>query len=141
MDRARWQSMAQFARPGPATILIVENEVLVRLELAHHLGQAGLVVLEANDADEAIAILDAHTEIELMITDIMMPGSIDGIRLAHHVRDRWPPLKIIVASGRLQTSLSELPADSLFIAKPFQHEAMDRAVADMLSNNRLRPAA
>jgi DNA-binding NtrC family response regulator len=133
--------MAQIDRFGPATILIVENEVLVRLELAHNLGQTGLVVLEADGADEAIPLLEAHPEIELMITDIMMPGSMDGVGLAHLVRDRWPMVEIIVASGRLQTSLAELPDDSFFIAKPFQHEAMERAVADMLRNGRLRPAA
>jgi CheY-like chemotaxis protein len=133
--------MAQFQRLGPATILIVENEALVRGELAHDLGQAGMLVLEAGDADEAIALLDAHPEIELMVTDIRMPGSMDGIRLAHHVRDRWPPLKIIFASGRLETKLSELPTDSFFVAKPFQHAAMELAVANMIRGAPLRPAA
>lgn len=118
----------------PATVLIVENEALVRLELVHSLSQTGLLVLEASDADEAIALLDAHPEIELMVTDIRMPGSIDGIRLAHHVRDRWPPLKIIVVSGSLETEQSELPTNSFFIAKPFHHAAIELTVA-------VRPAA
>ena len=124
--------MAQSRPIGPATVLIVENEALVRLELAHALSQAGLRVLEASDADEAIAMLYSHPQIELMVTDIMMPGSMDGIRLAHHVRDRWPPVKIIVTSGRLETELSELPADSVFIPKPFQHESLGQAVEQLI---------
>ncbi len=123
--------MAQYKRLSPATVLIVENEALVRAELAYIVSQAGLLVLEASDADEAIRLLDSHPEIEVMVTDIRMPGSMDGIRLAHHVRDRWPPVKIIIASGRLETELSELPAGSDFIAKPFSREAIDAAVRRM----------
>ena len=66
-----------------------------------------------------------------MVTDVRMPGSMDGIRLAHHVRDRWPPVRIIVASGRLETELSELPTGCDFIPKPFSHEAIDAAVRRM----------
>ena len=126
------QSNPLNSRPlNPATVLIVENESLVRTEIAHIVSQAGLLVLEASDADEAITLLDAHPEIEVMVTDIRMPGSMDGIRLAHHVRHRWPPVKIIIASGRLETELSELPPGSDFIAKPFSHEAIDAAVRRM----------
>jgi DNA-binding NtrC family response regulator len=123
--------MAQYKRLSPATALIVENEVLVRTELAYIVSQAGLLVVEAGDADEAIRLLDSHPEIEVMVTDIRMPGSMDGIRLAHHVRHRWPPVQIIIASGRLETELSELPAGSDFIAKPFSHEAIEAAVRRM----------
>ena len=132
--------MAQFKRLAPATVLIVENEALVRLELAHHLGQAGMLVLAANDADEAIALLDKHPEIELMVTDVRMPGSMDGIRLAHHVRDRWPPVKIIVASGRLETELSELPSGSVFLAKPFEHGTLWQAATQLLKGGGARSA-
>ncbi len=111
-----------------ATVLIVENEALVLMELAHIVSRAGLRALEAGDADTAIRLLDAHPEISVMITDIAMPGSMDGLRLAHHVRDRWPPVKIIVASGRIETQLGELPADTVFIPKPFVHDAIDAAV-------------
>lgn len=112
--------MAQFAPLNPATILVVEDEAIIRLELVDWLSDLGLVVLAANNADEAIALLDTHPEIELLMTDVRMPGSMDGARLAHHVRRRWPPVKIIVVSGLVDTPLRDLPKDSIFLPKPFE---------------------
>jgi two-component system, response regulator PdtaR len=127
--------MAQSARLSPATILVVENEALVRLELADQLAELSFVVLTARDADEAIALLDTHPEIELLFTDIKMPGSMDGLRLAHHVRDRWPPVKIIVTSGLVRTELSELPGGSLFLAKPYAPETLAGALAHLMNSS------
>jgi CheY-like chemotaxis protein len=124
--------MARLNSLSSKTVLIVEDEALLRLELAYGLRKLGMVVLEAQDADEAIALLDSHNEITIMVTDVKMPGSMDGIRLAHHVRDRWPPVKIIVASGRLETELSELPTDSVFVAKPFEPETLWLAATQLL---------
>jgi CheY-like chemotaxis protein len=112
--------MAQFAPLNPATILVVENEAMIRIELVDWLSDLGLVVLAANNADEAITLLDGHPEIELMMTDIRMPGSMDGARLAHHVRGRWPAVKIIVASGWADAQLRDLPKGSIFVPKPFE---------------------
>jgi len=134
----RLRPMAQAAAPSPATILIVENEALVRAEMAHVIRLAGLTVLEAGDADEAISLLDAHREIEVLVTDILMPGSMDGLRLAHHVRDRRPPIRLIVASGRLEIQSCELPRDSIFIAKPFGQEALEDAVMRMAGRDYAR---
>src|ERR1700722_6801077 len=105
--------MVQSAHLNPATVLIVENEAIVRLELASQLSEMGLIVLAASDADEAIALLDENAGISVMFTDITMPGSMDGIRLAHHVRGRWPPVRIIVASGKIETQLATLPEGSI----------------------------
>jgi CheY-like chemotaxis protein len=127
--------MAQFTRLSPATILVVENEALVRLELADRLARSGMTVLVASDADEAIVLLDTHPEIEVLFTDIRMPGSIDGVRLAHHVRDRWPPVKIIVASGMTDAALRELPQGSLFLSKPYAPEALAGALAQVMSGS------
>ena len=110
-------------------VLVVENEAIIRLELAHELADMGLAMLEADNADEAIALLDAYPEIRIMLTDIKMAGSIDGIRLAHQVRDRWPPVKIIVASGMLGTRFSDLPAGSILVAKPYKPEDIKRAMS------------
>ena len=127
-------------KPTPSTtVLIVENEAIIRLELATELREMGMVVLTAKDADDAIGILDLHPEIALLVTDIRMPGSMDGLRLAHHVRDRWPPLKIIVASG-LDTDLSQLPAGSVFLAKPYRPEGLSSAVARVAGGNGPRSA-
>jgi CheY-like chemotaxis protein len=125
--------MARFARLTPATILVVENEALVRLELADRLARPGLIVLIAADADEAIELLDAHPEVEVLFTDVRMPGSMDGIRLAHHVRGRWPPVKIIVTSG-IDAELNDLPGGSLFLSKPYAPESLDHALAQMISS-------
>ncbi len=127
--------MAQFARLNPATILVVENEALVRLELADRLARSGLIVLVASDADEAIALLDVHPEIEVLFTDVTMPGSMDGIRLAHHVRGRWPPVKIIVASGMIGGHLQVLPTGSLFLSKPYAPEALTIALAQLMTGD------
>ena len=124
--------MAQSARFRPATILVVENEILVRMELVASLTEMGLNVLAAANADEAIELLDAHPDIEVLMTDINMPGSMDGLKLAHHVRERWPPVKIIVASGRLSTQLSELPRESLFLPKPYGPAGLAGALRHML---------
>jgi two-component system, response regulator PdtaR len=86
-------------------------------------------VLTADNADEAIQLLESHPEIDRLLTDIRMPGSMDGIRLAHYVAGRWPPVKIIVLSGILSTALSELPRESLFVPKPYNPDALLKALS------------
>jgi len=132
--------MPRTASHKPTTVLIVENEAIVLLELTAQLAEMGLIVLTAADADEAILLLDAHAEIRLLLTDIMMPGSMDGLRLAHHVRDRWPPVKIIVISGLVDTQLSELPADSIFLSKPYWPEGLSNALIHMIDGSGPRTA-
>lgn len=129
----RYLKMPQFARLKPATVLIVENEVLIRLELMDRLLEAGLAVFTAADADEAISALDTHSEIEILLTDIKMPGSMDGLRLAHHVRHRWPPVRIIVVSGLAETLLNDLPLDSIFLSKPHAPQVLHDALARMIA--------
>jgi CheY-like chemotaxis protein len=110
-------------------VLVVENEALIRLELSDELADMGLATLEAGSAEEAIALLDAYPKIQILLTDIKMAGSMDGIRLAHHIRDRWPPVKIILASGMTATRFSDLPAGSILVTKPYRPEDIKRAVS------------
>ncbi|HEV7283761.1 MAG TPA: response regulator, partial [Kaistia sp.] len=84
---------------GPPVILVVEDEGLVRMAAADDLVEAGFKVIEAANADQAIQMLETHPEITILFTDIDMPGSMDGIRLAHAVRERWPPVKLVLVSG------------------------------------------
>src|SRR5580698_2773423 len=121
--------MAQFKRFSPATIVVVDDDAVVQLELQDWLTELGLTVLTADNADEAIELLDSHPEVRLLLTDIAMPGSIDGIRLAHHVAERWPPVRIIVLSGRFRTALSDLPPDCLFVPKPYRPDVLWNALA------------
>jgi two-component system, response regulator PdtaR len=109
-------------------ILIVEDELLVGGYLNTVLTDSGYEVIAAADADEAIAILEAREDIRIMITDINMPGSMDGLRLAAAVRKRWPPIKIIVATGKDRPADHQMPEHSQFLAKPYSPTAVLSAV-------------
>jgi two-component system, response regulator PdtaR len=100
-------------------VLIVEDEFLVRMGTRAALEMAGFDVVEAGDADEAIAILAARNDVRLIFTDVHMPGSMDGLKLAHFVRDRWPPVKIVATSGRVRVAESDLPEGGCFLPKPY----------------------
>lgn len=100
------------------TVLVVEDQPLLRLHAIDMIQDAGFIVLEAEDADAAIAILMVRADVQLVFTDIEMPGSMDGIELAAFVRDRWPPMHIIITSGRSAVDASTLPVGYPFIAKP-----------------------
>lgn len=122
--------MAQVARLSSATILIVEHEALIRRELRVRLEEWGYAVLEAVNAGEAIRLLDLHREVAFLLTDKEMPGSMDGVRLAHHVRDRWPPVKIIVSSGSRDIQLSELPEGASLLPKPYSPDSLAGVLAE-----------
>ena len=100
-------------------VLIVEDEALVRMTAVDMIEEAGFEVLEATNADEAILLLEVRRDITVVFTDIEMPGSMDGLRLAQAVRDRWPPIKIIATSGRCAVRDSDLPSGGLFLPKPY----------------------
>jgi CheY-like chemotaxis protein len=99
------------------TVLIVEDEFLIREMLKDELEDAGYQVVSVPDADHAICVLEARQDIHLVFTDINMPGSMDGLKLAAFVNDRWPPVHIIVTTGRAKPL--SLPPNALFIAKPY----------------------
>lgn len=115
------------------TVVVVEDEALIRLDITISLENEGFIVLEASNADEAINILNAHPEIRLMFTDIDMPGSMDGLKLASAVRDRWPPVKIIVASGHRQLNDDLLPVEGKFFSKPYDHARVIATMREMLA--------
>ena len=110
--------MGEPMRPSVA-VLIVEDEPLIRMGTVYLIEDAGFEVYEAGSADAAIALLELHKEIRLIFTDVDMPGSMDGLKLAHAVRNRWPPIKIIVTSGRERIAEQDLPAGGRFFAKPY----------------------
>ena len=113
--------MAALAPQHPV-ILIVEDEFLIRMATAEAIRDAGFEVVEAPDADKAIAILETRSDIRVVFTDIHMPGSMDGAKLAHAVRHRWPPVRIIATSGRVSLEDLNLPADTLIYPKPYSPE-------------------
>ena len=97
-------------------VLIVDDEPLVRLCAVETVEDAGFEVIEAANADEAIRILESRSDIHVVFTDVHMPGSMDGLKLAHAIRNRWPPIKIIVTSGREKVAEQDLPAGGRFVA-------------------------
>jgi CheY-like chemotaxis protein len=103
-------------------VLVVEDEMLLRMRAVDIVEGAGYTSVEAVDADDAIAILESRSDIALLFTDIQMPGSIDGLELARSVRKRWPPIKIILVSGQLRLSPVEIPCRSRFFEKPLKAE-------------------
>jgi CheY-like chemotaxis protein len=103
-------------------VLIVEDEILVRMNAAEMIGDACFDVVEARNADEAIEILEACPNIHVIFTDIQMPGSMDGLKLARFVRSRWPPIKIVATSGFVRIGTGDLPEGSRFLPKPYRPE-------------------
>jgi len=103
----------------PAVVLIVEDEVLIRMEAADMIRTAGFEVLEAENADEAIEILECRLDIRVVFTDVQMPGSMDGLKLAAAISNRWPPIKIVATSGLTGIGKDHLPSGSRFVSKPY----------------------
>jgi CheY-like chemotaxis protein len=102
-----------------AVILIVEDDVLIRMDAAQMIAVGGFDVIEAANADEAIGILETRLDITVVFTDIQMPGSMDGLKLAAAVRDRWPPIKIVATSGHVTIDRDDLPDGGRFLPKPY----------------------
>jgi CheY-like chemotaxis protein len=118
----------------PAVVLVVEDEMLLRMRAVDMVEDAGYASVEAVDADEAVAILESRSDIALLLTDIQMPGSIDGLKLAHWVHERWPPMKIILVSGQLQLTSIDIPTDSRFFGKPLDAGEMIAQLQSMIGN-------
>jgi CheY-like chemotaxis protein len=104
-----------------AIILIVEDEILIRMNAVQMLEDAGYRTLEASNSDEAILLLGSRSDIRAVFTDINMPGSMDGLKLAHAIRGRWPPVHLIVTSGLQMPAEAELPPKGRFIRKPYDN--------------------
>ena len=112
-------------------VLIVEDEFLLRADAADSIERAGFTVYEASNADDAIRLLEAHDDIRVVFTDINMPGSMDGLKLAHYVRERWPPIKLIVTSGHPLRSGDGLPPGAAYFTKPYQLDRITRNITEL----------
>ena len=115
------------------TALIVDDEFLIAMSAADLFQSAGYETIEACSADEAIRQLESNADIVIVFTDIRMPGSMDGLELAHVVHDRWPPVKILVTSGHHTIRPGDLPAGGLFIPKPYTSRAVTDAIGALSS--------
>lgn len=117
-------------------ILIVEDELLIRLDAIEMIEAAD--TLEAANADDAIAILEARPDIHVLFADIHMPGSMDGVKLAHFVRNRWPPVKIIATSAHARIEGYDLPNGGCFLPKPYSAREVATHLKDLTN---LEPGA
>src|ERR1700704_3154278 len=118
----------------PAVVLVVEDEMLLRMRAVDMVEDAGYTSVEAVDADQAVAILESRSDIALLFTDIQMPGSMDGLGLAHSVHERWPPIKIIMVSGQLKLASIDIPANSRFFGKPLEAGEMIAEMRSMIGH-------
>src|SRR5271154_2888067 len=114
-------------------ILVIEDEPLIRTLVSEYIAEAGFETLQAANADVAIEILESRDDIRAIFTDINMPGSMDGLKLARAVRDRWPPIKIVVVSGQVKFTQNDLPEGSRFFGKPFETDKMISELRSMIA--------
>jgi two-component sensor histidine kinase/CheY-like chemotaxis protein len=121
-------------------VLVVEDEMMLRMRAVDMVEDAGFNPVEAVNADDAMAILESRSDIELLFTDIQMPGSMDGLKLAYAVHARWPLIKIILVSGQLKLTDSDKPAASRFFGKPIEVKQMIAVMQDMIGSGSLKIA-
>jgi CheY-like chemotaxis protein len=113
---------------NPARVLVVEDEALIRMTAVHIIEDAGYPVAEASNADDALVVLERNPDIGTVFTDVKMPGSICGIRLSQLIRDRWPPIHLVVTSGLKPFKAAELPEHVQFLAKPYSADQVTYAL-------------
>ncbi|MGC5778688.1 response regulator [Methylobacterium sp. NFXW15] len=123
--------MGQALHPNRIAVLVVEDDALLRAEAVDLCIEAGFTAYEARNADQAIHCLERHSEIHVLFTDIEMEGSMDGLTLSHAVRDRWPPVAILVTSGRRKVAKEDLPENGLFFPKPYSPDDIVNALNDI----------
>lgn len=114
-------------------ILVVEDDTLIRMFGVDVLEEAGFDVLEAGNADDAVAILSEHDNVQLLFSDIDMPGSMDGVDLAQLVHDRWPTIRLLLTSGHHRLQDSAVLDDGKFVRKPWTQEMLIRKIREMLA--------
>ena len=114
-----------------AVILVVDDEPLLRLLAVDMIENAGFEALEADGSNEAIRILEARLDIRIVFTDIDMPNGVDGLKLAALIRDRWPPIAIIITSGKTAPLARDIPEGGLFFPKPYLAEEVTAAMRSM----------
>ena len=125
------------SRPS-TNVLVVEDEMVLRMRAVDIVEDAGFTAVEAANADQALSILESRSDISLLFSDIQMPGSMDGLKLAHAVHDRWPSIKIILVSGQVKLSDADKPADSRFFGKPLEVKQMIAELQEMVGVGALK---
>jgi CheY-like chemotaxis protein len=118
---------------SPVCVLVVEDEFFSRLHAVDLVEAAGYAAIEASNADEAIAVLEARKDVRIVLTDIDMPGSMDGLKLAHAIRKRWPPIELILTSGHFHLTDDDMPERGRFFPKPYRDQEIVSALQHFAS--------
>src|ERR1700694_524942 len=121
-----------------AKVLVVEDEMMLRMRAVDIVEDAGFMPVEAGDGGDAFAIRESRSDIDLLFTDIQMPGTMDGLKLAHAVHARWPSIKIMLVSGQVTLTETEKPVNSRFYGKPLEVKKMIAELQEMLGEGTLR---
>ena len=115
------------------SVLVVEDEPFLRMDIAEIFIAEGFAVVEASNADQALRILKLQFDFWAICTDVNMPGTMNGLKLAAAVRHRWPPIKIIVVSGNRNLTDADLPAGGRFVNKPYDREHIQEAIRYLIN--------
>ncbi len=125
------------ASQDPPVVLLVEDEPLVRMTAADGLEEAGFQVLEAANADVALKVLEVRSdEVQVLFTDVDMPGSIDGMALAEKVHARWPHILLLISSGYARPYPDQIPDHGHFVPKPYRASAVVGHICEMMRTSR-----
>lgn len=124
--------MGQRMPPARPVILVVEDEPLQRLMAVDLVEEAGFDVVDVAGAAEAVRVLESRPDIRVVFTDIDMPGGLSGMQLAATIRDRWPPIELIIVSGRRKPRADEMPARGVFFAKPYKKDEITAVMRRMV---------
>lgn len=123
------------SQPPRPVVLVVEDEPLQRMMAVDLVEDAGFTAAEARDADEAVRILESRADICIVLTDIDMPGSMDGMMLAAAIRNRWPPIEIILVSGHVRDCKVMLPERGVFFSKPYNSRTLTKTLVELGSHH------
>jgi CheY-like chemotaxis protein len=124
--------MSKADRDRNPVVLVVEDETLVRVTALAIIEESGFEAIAAGNADEAIRALETRGDIRAVFTDVQMPGPMDGLKLAQVIRDRWPPVALLVTSGKTRVTASDLPNGARFLPKPYFPLQIEMTLREML---------
>jgi CheY-like chemotaxis protein len=118
-------------RHSKIVVLVVEDEALLRMNTVDVVEEAGFEVIEAANAKQAMQALEDRSDIQIILSDIDMPPGMDGMELVALVRDRWPPIEIILVSGQIASADVRLPQRGMFFSKPYRSQELVAAITRM----------
>jgi CheY-like chemotaxis protein len=130
--------MTQTLSADRPTILVAEDDVLLRLHAAGLLEENGYTVVEANSAEQALKVMETRKDVRMLFTDIQMPPGIDGLELARQVHGRWPKVLLVITSGQKQPTKAEIADDGQFISKPYDAQELLGKIDGVLRGHSLQ---